>query len=158
MKCLILNLLQMNKYLTATLAGATALLVAFFGYGFVEQQIFGSDIYTQPIFKNMMTTSSLIGLVVLKLVHAFLLAKLHEVIPRCGSGLWAKVWRFSGLAWALIYIPSLGITYLSMNIAPELILSWAVAGLVQTFVASFVIVPVLYRYPAPDLSCQLSKH
>ncbi len=147
-----------KKYFFATLAGAGVLILASGVYAhFIEFPLLGADIYDKPIYKDMSVNimQFFIGLIILKLFHSFLLSYLHERIPRCGSGLWEKVWRFTLLAWFLTTVPGLGITYLTMNIELPLILSWAGGNLFQTFFASWVIIPILYHFPAPDTSCNL---
>lgn len=150
----------MKKYLYATLAGGLVMLVAFVIYAFVEMQVIGMEPYMNEALFLTMEQHSLrftIGIIVLKCLHAFLLAYLHESIPRCHSSLWEKTWRFTLLAWLLVYATGLGMTYISMPVPPALIASWALSGLFQTMMGSLVIIHILYRYPAPDLSCHVQK-
>ena len=126
----------------------------------LEALYFGMEIYSRPIFYGMdeMSIVKFMGLFfVLKLFHAKLLAYLHEKIPRCNSSLWSRVWRFTGFSWVLVYGVGLLMTLLTMPIPALLIASWALGGLVQTLAASFVIIPILYSFPAPDLSCTIPQ-
>lgn len=135
------------------------MFLAFMIYGGVEMQIFGDGAYKTPAFldyeQNMMFFT--LGLVFLKLLHAFLLSYLHELVPRCGSSWWSKVWRFSLLSFFLVHAVGLGMTYLTMNVDPYLVLSWALGGLFQTFVCCGVIIPILYSFPPKDSSCRISS-
>ncbi len=130
---------------------------AFLIYAPIEMKILGADVYNNPnLFYDMKETmlQFTIGFAVLKIFHAFLLSYLHEKLPRCGSPLWEKVWRFSLLAFLLVHGVGLGMTVLTMPIEKIMIASWLINGLVQTFACSFAIIPILYKFPAPDTSCK----
>lgn len=148
----------MKKHIYSTLAGAVVMLVVFFLFGFIDMHYFGAEIYNSDPFVDYSNRMGLFVAIIfgLKLFHAFLLSNLHEKIPRCGSGLWAKVWRFSLLSFFLVYGVGLAMTALTMTTPVLLVASWAVNGLLQTFAASFVIIPILYKYPSPDQSCKLN--
>lgn len=147
----------MKKHLYSTLAGALAMFIVFILFGFVEMHFFGTDVYSEPPFidyaeKMGLFTLMLIGI---KLFHAFLLSYLHEVIPRCHGSLWPKVWRFSILASLLVFGPGLLITAATMTVNPWMIFSWVVSGVLQTFAASAVMIPILYKFPEPNRACKL---
>ena len=149
----------MKKYVLSSFAGMFAMTFAFILYSFVEMAIFGPDAYKPPMFIDYTERMAFFtaGLLALKLFHSFLLAYLHEKIPRCSSSLFEKATRFAGFASLLIFGPGLFITWLTMPIDPFLIISWGVNGFIQTTVASFVMIPILYKFPASSSACALPK-
>ncbi len=147
----------MKKFTLASIGGALSMFTAFTAYSMFEMWYFGPSIYKNPMYIDYSQggmETFLIGFIFLKLAHAFLLTYLHEKIPRCGPGLWSKIWKFSLLSFFLVHVPGLGMTYLTMTIPPELITSWAFGGLLQTFAGCLVIIPICYRFPAPDGNCK----
>lgn len=152
--------MNIKKYTLATLAGGFAMFVAASLYMQLEAQFFGMEIYSRPLFYGMDEMNPMVFMgffLLLKLFHAALLSYLHEKIPRCGSGLWSKVWRFTGFAWVLMFGVGLLMTLLSMPVPPLLVASWALGGLVQTFAGALAIIPIVYKFPAPDASCSIGK-
>lgn len=153
--------MNLKKYILSSLAGGIAMFVAASVYMQIEALHFGMEIYSRPLFYGMdeINMGTFMGLFfLLKLFHAGLLSYLHEKLPRCGSGLWSKVWRFTGFAWILVFGVGLLMTLLTMPVEPKLLIaSWALGGLFQTLICSFVIIPILYRFPAPDLSCRIKN-
>ena len=127
-------------------------------FGAVDMHLLSdAEAYSKPPFLDYTDKMPLFfaGLFGIKLFHAFLLSYLHERIPRCPSScLWSKVWPFSLLAFFLVFGPGLLMTAFTMTVNPIMTASWAINGLIQTFAASFVIIPILYSYPASNTSCE----
>lgn len=122
--------------------------VAFFLYGIVEIDVLGIEAYEQAMFIDYSEQFGLflLGIFGIKLFHAFMMSYLHEKIPHCDSPMWERIWRFSLFSFFLFDGVGLLMTAFFMTVAPILIASWAVNGIIQAFVGSSVIIPILYKY------------
>ena len=149
----------MKKLIISSIYWAIAMTIVFMIFWVVEMQIFWSNAYIPPLFidysENM--SSFFIYFVILKLFHSFLLSYLHEKIPRCWSSLWTKTWRFSWLAFLLVFGPWIWITALTMPVWYEMLISWLINWYLQTFLASLIIIHTLYRYPANSPSLEVPR-
>lgn len=143
------------KYLYSTLVGMFIMMIVMMLYMQIEIKLFGSDIYNDSIYRDMKSVYVLLGIILVKVVEPFMMTYIHEKLPRCGGSLWNKVWRFSLMIWLIMIVPGLIMTGATMNIDLCLVSSWALSGLIQVFAASFAIIHILYKYPAPNTSCKI---
>lgn len=143
----------MQKFLYSSLAGGIVMLVVFFVFGHIDMTYILSDpdVYHKSPYIDYRESMHmfLIYMFLLKWFHAYLMAYLHEKIPRCEEPMFSKIWRFGVFSFFLFYGVGLLMTAITMEIETALLLSWAANGFFQCFFGSAVMIPIIYKYPAP---------
>ena len=149
----------MKKYVYSSLAWALAMYVAFMIVSMIEMQFIPMEVYSVSPFKDFSDKMGLLTLYILalKVFHSFILSYVHELIPRCWSSLWEKTWRFGLLSFFLVFATGLTMTALTMDLGCLMVGFWALNWLAQSLLWSAVIIHVLYKFPAPDTTCQLKR-
>ena len=149
----------MKKYVYSTLLWTIVLMISFMIHWFIESAIFWMEVYTLPPFIDWTWRmwELFVYVVLTKAFYAFILSYVHEKIPRCGSSLWTKSWRFAGMTSLLVYFPWLSITALTMQVEPAMIISWALGWYFSTLICSIVIIHVLYKFPVSNPACEIRK-
>lgn len=148
----------MKKYILSTIAGTITFVLIFIIFASIEGLLTNNiELYNDPMFHDIKALKTILLIILTKVVTSFIMTYLHEKLSRCNSSLFEKTWRFAGLAYALIYIPGLLMTYATMTLNTNLIISWLISGYLQTFAASAAIIYTCYKFPADNLNCSLKK-